>query len=110
MVNGSLLLLDLSLLMTLGLGHAPLGSCLSGLLAFLGSLHWPAAGADLGVGGVSFVEVLILYELWAGERVVLEKAVPRYRGPGRPFFVSAVLVGPGTNAFVQVHWGPFKGN
>ena len=33
-------------------------------VAFLGSLHWP----DLGVGGVSFVEVLILYELWAGER------------------------------------------
>ena len=27
-------------------------------VAFLGSLHWPAAGADLGVGGVSFVEVL----------------------------------------------------
>ena len=39
-------------------------------------MHWPAAGADLGVGGVSFVEMLILYELWAGERLVLEKAVP----------------------------------
>ena len=34
---------------------------------------------DLGVGGVSFVELLILYELWAGERLVLEKAVPRRR-------------------------------
>ena len=32
--------------------------------------------ADLGVGGVSFVEILILYELWAGERLVVEKAVP----------------------------------
>ena len=45
-------------------------------VAFLGSLHWPAAGGDLGVWSVSLVEVLILYELWAGERLVLEKAVP----------------------------------
>ena len=32
-------------------------------VVFLGSLHWPVGGADLGVGGVSFVEMLILYEL-----------------------------------------------
>ena len=41
---------------------------------FLGTLHWPAAGTDLGVGGISYLELLILYELWAGERLVLEKA------------------------------------
>ena len=34
-----------------------------------GSLHWPAHGGDLGVGGVPCVELLILYELWAGERL-----------------------------------------
>ena len=34
MVNGSLLLLHLSLMMTLGLGHTPLGSWLSGLLSW----------------------------------------------------------------------------
>ena len=28
------------------------------------------------MGGVSFIEVLILYELWAGERLALETAVP----------------------------------
>ena len=39
--------------------------------AFLGSLHWPAGGTDLGVGGVSYVAVLILYELWAGERLAM---------------------------------------
>ena len=33
--------------------------------------------------GVSYVELLILHELWAGERLVLEKAVPRYRRAGR---------------------------
>ena len=42
-------------------------------VAFLGTLHWPAGGLDLGVGGISYVELLILYELWAGERLVLEK-------------------------------------
>ena len=49
-------------------------------VAFLGSLHWPAGGLDLGVGGISYVELLILFELWAGERLSLEKAHPRYLG------------------------------
>ena len=66
-------------------------------VAFLSSLHWPAAGADLGVGGVSFVEMFILYELWAGERLVLEKAVLRYQRPWRPLSVLAVPLGPGTD-------------
>ena len=63
----------------------------------LSSLHWPAGGSDLGVGGVSYVELLILYELWAGERLEFEKAVPRYRRPGRSISVSAVPFGPGTD-------------
>ena len=37
-------------------------------VAFLSTLHWPVDGADLGVGGVSYVELLMLFELWAGER------------------------------------------
>ena len=64
-------------------------------VAFFVSLHWPAARADLGVGSVSFVKLLILYELWAGERLVLEKALPRYRGPGRPISMPAVPFGRG---------------
>ena len=64
-------------------------------VAFLGTLHWPAGGADFGVGGISYVELLILYELWAGERLSLEKAHPRYLRPGRPISVSAVPFGPG---------------
>ena len=55
----------------------------------LSSFHWPVGDLDLGVGGVSFVELLILYELWAGERLFLEKAHPRYLRPGRPISVSA---------------------
>ena len=65
-------------------------------VSFLGSLHWLVGDLDLGVGGVSQVELLIIYELWAGERPSLEKAHPRYLRPGRPISVSAVPLGPGT--------------
>ena len=75
--------------------------CFVGMLvkwvAFLHSLHWPADGCNLGVGGVSCVELLILFEVWAGERLELEKAVPRNRRPGRSISVSAVPFGPGTD-------------
>ena len=29
--------------------------------SFLGSLHWPRGGGDLGVGGISYLEFLFLY-------------------------------------------------
>ena len=61
----------------------------------LGSLHWPVGGADLGDGGGSYVEMLILYELWVGERLTIEKAHPRYLRPRRPISVPAVPFGPG---------------
>ena len=64
-------------------------------VVFLGTLHWPQGGVDLGC--VSFVEVLIWRELWAGERLDLEKAVPRYRRAGRSISVSDVPFGPGTD-------------
>ena len=66
-------------------------------VSFLGSLHWPVGRVDLGVGSISYVELLILYELWAGERLILKKAHPRYLRPGRPISVSAVPFGPGIN-------------
>ena len=64
-------------------------------VSFLNSLHWLVGNLDLGVGGISYVELLILYELWAGERLRLEKAHPRYLRPGRRISVSAVPFGPG---------------
>ena len=42
----------------------------------------------------SFVELLILYERWAGERLVLEMSVPKSRRLYRPISVSAVPAGP----------------
>ena len=41
------------------------------------------------------IALLILYELWAGERLSLEKAHPHYLRPGRPISVSVVPFGPG---------------
>ena len=40
------------------------------------------------------MELLILYEQWAGERLVVESAVPFARRVGRPISVSAVPDGP----------------
>ena len=73
------------MLRTLLIGRISLVSWSSGL-PFLGTLHWPAGGLDLGVGGISYVELLILYELWVGERLSLEKAHPRYLRPGASNF------------------------
>ena len=41
---------------------------------FLGLSSLAVGGVDLGVGGVSFVELLIHYELWAGEGFDLEES------------------------------------
>ena len=62
---------------------------------FLGILYWLAGVVEFSVGGVSFVEMLVLYELWAGERLCLESAIPGHRRVGRPISVSAVPFGPG---------------
>ena len=61
------------------------------LCSFLSSLHWPSSVSDLGVGGVSLVELLIPNERWAGERLVLEMSVPKLRRFGRPISVSLFL-------------------
>ena len=93
--SGLIFFLQLFLLRTLELGHTLLACWLSG------SLSWAPCigrliGQIFGVGGVSFVEMLILYELWAGERLVFRECVfLRYRRPGRPISVSAGPFRPG---------------
>ena len=50
------------------------------LLPFIGTLHWPVGSEDLCHFGVSFFELLILFEQWAGHRLLSEKVTrPRTR-------------------------------
>ena len=69
-------------------------SSLVQLAAFLSSLTWPTEVVDLGAGGVSYVEFLILYERWAGERLRVEESLPKYRRLGRPISVTAAPLCP----------------
>ena len=62
---------------------------LSLLLLKKNSLHWLSEVWDLGCGGISFFERLILYERWAGKRLAPETSIPRSCRLGRPISVSA---------------------
>ena len=54
--------------------------------AFLGSLHCPVDNMDMGHFGVSYLEVLILFEQWAGHRLLSEKVTrPHVMGLIVPF-------------------------
>ena len=41
--------------------------------SFLGTLHWPSGSVDLGHFGISFLDLLILFEQRAGHRLLNEK-------------------------------------
>ena len=63
--------------------------------AFLGGLHWPTGSVDLGHDGVSFLELLILFEQWAGHRLLSELVTRPHTRAGRPILVSSVPVSEG---------------
>ena len=70
-------------------------SILVGFSSFLGTLHWPSSYADLGHLGISFLEILILFEQWAGHRLLGEKVTRPHVRAGRPISVSSVPVSEG---------------
>ena len=63
--------------------------------AFCGSLHWPAGAEDMGHFGVSYLEVLILFEQWAGHRLLSEKVTRPHVRAQRPISISSVPVSEG---------------
>ena len=63
--------------------------------AFLETLHWPMGSEDMGHFGVSFLELLILFEQSAGHRLLSEKMTwPRVR-TNRPMLIPSVPVSEG---------------
>ena len=63
--------------------------------SFLRTLHWPSGSVDLGHFGISFLELLILFEQWAGHRLLSEKVTRPHIRAGRPISVSSVPVSEG---------------
>ena len=59
--------------------------------SFLNTLHWPGSD-NLGHFGVPFLELLILFEQWAGHRLLSEKVNRRHVRAHRPILISSVPV------------------
>ena len=64
-------------------------------LLFLGTLHWPASSDDLGHFGISFQELLILFEQWADHRLLSEKVFRPHVRANRPILIPSVPVSEG---------------
>ena len=63
--------------------------------SFLGTLHWPSGSHDFRHFGVSFLELLILFEQWAGHRLLSEKVTRPHVRAHRPSLIPSVLVSEG---------------
>ena len=63
--------------------------------SFLASLHWPQGNPDLGKFGISYFELLLMFEIFAGHRLHAEKAVRPHLCPRRPLVFSGFSVGIG---------------
>ena len=63
--------------------------------SFLGTLHWPSGAVDLGHFGISFLELLILFEQWAGHRLLSEKVTRPHVRAGRSILLPSVPVSEG---------------
>ena len=43
--------------------------------SFLASLHWPQGSPDLGKFGISYFELLLMFQIFAGHRLLAAKTV-----------------------------------
>ena len=59
--------------------------------SFLGTLHWPVGSFDLGHFGILFLELLILFEHWAGHRLLGGKVTRPHVRAGRPIYFLLFL-------------------
>ncbi len=61
----------------------------------LNTLHWPSGSVDLGHFGISFLELLILFEQWAGHQLLSEKVTRPHVRAHRPILIPSVPVSEG---------------
>ena len=69
--------------------------------SFLNTLHWPSGSVDLGHFGISFLELLLLFEQWAGHRLLSEKVTRPHVRANRPTLIPSVPVSEG----IQIRHG-----
>ena len=62
---------------------------------FLNSFHWPSGSVDFGHFGISFLELLILFEQWAGHRLLRERVSRPHVRANRPILIPSVPVSEG---------------
>ena len=63
--------------------------------SFLTTLHWPQGGSDLGKFGISYFELLLMFEVFSGIRLQTEKTVRPQLRSRRPLVFSGFSVGLG---------------
>ena len=63
--------------------------------SFLASLHWPQGTPDSGKFGISYFELLLMFEVYTGHRLHTENAVRPHLRPRRPLVFSGFSVGIG---------------
>ena len=63
--------------------------------SFLNTLHWPSGADDFGHFGISFLELLILFEQYAGHRLLNEKVTRPHVRTNRPILLPSVPVSEG---------------
>ena len=68
---------------------------LSRFTSFLNTLHWHPGTEDFGHFGISFLELLILFEQWAGHRLLGEKVHRPHVRAHRPILIPSVPVSEG---------------
>ena len=63
--------------------------------SFLNTLHWPSGSDNLGHFWSSLLELLILFEQWAGHRLLSEKVTRPHVRANRPILIPSVPVAEG---------------
>ena len=63
--------------------------------SFLKTLHWPVDAGDMGHFGLSYLEVLVLFEHWVGHRLLSEKVTRPHVRANRPILLPSAPVSEG---------------